>query len=442
MRICVITFTVVYAVFELFHLGSCVDTWDKAEALSFCQSFEGLYEGITNDLRHWPHGIDRVTMDQSINKFTTRGANKGIALAFMSGIAYVVEATLSADVPVGHHAGIFFTYMQVIFELQRLFGDMIPDVEFVIASSDRPMVSIRGPQPYPPVFRFCSSDVHADIMIPIFHFYTKKYSQSMLDMVPANNLQYPWGEKKDVLFGRFSNYYRTHDATEQRFKRLGGGGCEICKNDTNETTSCRVRQHFHHLALRYPAMMDVKSSPKIPMLKHAQYKYLLHLDGQALSSRVDLLLPLNSLLFKEESGYKSFYYHLLKPEVHYIPVWKKTPDDIVPALEWAKAHDKEAQKIAESAQDFALKYLNKRARTCYWYKLLVEFSKLLKYKVSPEHEVAEEAARKEEAGRLNRNYHAPKNPSLGHWRTVEEYLKDVPHEFEGGKWYNHKIEEF
>jgi len=292
------------------------------------------------------------------------------------------------------------------------------------------------------VFRFCSSDVHADIMIPIFHFYTKKYSQNLLDTVSSNNLQYPWAQKKEILFGRFSNYYRIHDATEHLFKRLGGDGREICKNDTNETTSCRVRHHFHHLALRYPDKMDVKSSPKIPMLKHAQYKYLLHLDGQALSSRVDLLLPLNSLLLKEESGYKTFYYHLLKPEVHYLPVWKKTPDDIIPALEWAKAHDDVAREIAKSAQEFALKYLNKRARTCYWYRLLVEYSKLLKYKVTPEHEVEAEAARREEAERLKRKYYPSKSTSLGNWRTVEDYLKSVPYEFDGGKWYNYKIEEF
>ncbi len=36
-------------------------------------------------------------------------------------------------------------------------------------------------------------------------------------------------------------------------------------------------------------------------------RYLLHLDGQALSSRMDQLLPLNSLIFKEESGYKVRY---------------------------------------------------------------------------------------------------------------------------------------
>ena len=73
-------------------------------------------------------------------------------------------------------------------ELEVLFGMHIPDVEFVIATSDRPMVMISKPdtaaaadasvaaQPpveYPPVIRFCTSEGHADISAPIFHFYSE-----------------------------------------------------------------------------------------------------------------------------------------------------------------------------------------------------------------------------------------------------------------------------
>lgn len=40
-----------------------------------------------------------------------------------------------------------------------------------------------------------------------------------------------------------------------------------------------------------------------PVLAHAAYKYLLHIDGQGLSSRLEQFLPLSSLVLKEESGY-------------------------------------------------------------------------------------------------------------------------------------------
>lgn len=44
---------------------------------------------------------------------------------------------------------------------------------------------------------------------------------------------------------------------------------------------------------------------------------------QGLSSRFEQLLYLGSLVFKEESGYIGYFYHLLKPNEHYLPVWRE-----------------------------------------------------------------------------------------------------------------------
>lgn len=68
-------------------------------------------KGIKADLSAWPDGIERSLVAASISKFSTRGKNKGIALAFRGGVAYVVEAQLIG--PVGHHATIYFQYMEV-----------------------------------------------------------------------------------------------------------------------------------------------------------------------------------------------------------------------------------------------------------------------------------------------------------------------------------------
>jgi hypothetical protein len=45
-----------------------------------------------------------------------------------------------------------------------------------------------------------------------------------------------------------------------------------------------------------------------------------------------------------------------------------------------QANDDKAREIGAAAQAFALKYLSKRARTCYWFHLIKQFSQLLKYK--------------------------------------------------------------
>ena len=55
------------------------------------------------------------------------------------------------------------------------------------------------------------------------------------------------------------------------------------------------------------------------MERHAEYKYLISLDGNSYSHRLLKLLALNSVVIKEETPYVEFYYHLLKPHVHYVP---------------------------------------------------------------------------------------------------------------------------
>lgn len=88
------------------------------------------------------------------------------------------------------------------------------------------------------------------------------------------------------------------------------------------------------------------------------------------------------------------------------------------------------------------RYLSKKARACYWYQLLVEFSKLLRYKVSPQHEVEEELV--EISKRANKTKLPLKLGAVerGQWMTVEEYLDTVASKFEGGKRYTKMTEEW
>eukprot|EP00798_Chlamydomonas_sp_ICE-L_P003146 gene3146-13158_t len=117
-----------------------------------------------------------------------------------------------------------------------------------------------------------------------------------------------------------------------------------------------------------------------PTPEWARNKYLLAIDGQALSSRMDQVMPLGSLIFKNESAYCAVYHHLIKPYEHYIPFWERTLDNLLQRLEWAKLNDQRAKQIADNAQAFVLKYLGNRTWACYWFKLLTELSKLLKFK--------------------------------------------------------------
>ncbi|GAX76168.1 hypothetical protein CEUSTIGMA_g3612.t1 [Chlamydomonas eustigma] len=347
-----------------------------------CSQYKPLFSNIDRDLERWKSdGISRALMERTLLQHTTRkSGQKGFAAGFWNGRAYLLDPpNLTVT---GHHALLFIVYLQNLVHLQRSFN--IPDVDFVISTIDRPLgLNIPPSSKDLPVFRFCKGDSHADILIPIFHFHMKDYDNSILEKVLQNDKKYPWRLKKNKIFGRFSLYNRhVHTQDPSMPKRLGFGGTEIC-NSTKLVMTCPVRSHFVRWCNQHDDL-DIGSGGHIKMLDHAQYKYLVHLDGQGLSSRLDQLLPLNSLVFKEESGYRAFYHHLLEPYEHFIPFWKERPEEILDALKWARENELQAQRIALQAREVALKYLNRRARSCYWFKLLSEFSSLLKYKPEPD----------------------------------------------------------
>jgi len=395
-----------------FSIGSPEPRLKPEEAAQRCLEYEALYSNIGDDLSRWKeNGISLELMQRTIELHTTRThGQKGFAAGFWNGKAYLIDAPEISKV--GHHATLLLVYMKVLLFLEEAFE--MPDVDFVINTIDRPLgLHLNASEEYEPVLRFCKTNSHADVSIPIFHFHMKYYDESLIDKVPEINEKYPWENKKEILFGRFSLYSRhVHTMDPAAPARLGAGGVSIC-NSSKVVTACHVRAHFIEWAKSHKKIMDVSNGGKIAMADHAKYKYLVHMDGQGLSSRLDQLLPLNSLIFKEESGYKTFYHHLLKPGVHYVPFWKKQPDEILDALKWAHMHDNEAKTMAAAGQQVALKYLNRHARACYWYMLLLQFSKMLRYK----------------PGKVEgRQY-------MQYYMTVQQYIETIGRQHEGGKHY-------
>ncbi|KAG2484896.1 hypothetical protein HYH03_016377 [Edaphochlamys debaryana] len=344
--------------------------------------------------------------------------NKGVGIAFVKGKPFIVTDASAFD-EVGHHKRLIVAHLALFEALSATFGEAIPDVEFLVSTADEPVVlttkyatrgSNRDPPGIPPVLRFCKSDSFADILVPDIHFFSRNFTHSLLHSADAFNSAWPWAKKKAGLFGRFSPYVRAVNMHAPELFREGKEGRNICVTANPSLLGCDVRKHYiwqyARGAKRSGLPVDVAQQPKKDMLYHASHKYLLHLDGQSCSSRLEQLLVLGSAVVKEESGYRAFFHHLLQPYKHYIPFWKKRPEETADALAWAAEHDDEAAQIAARAQRFALQYLHRRALMCYWLTLLKELSPLLRYKVGPE------------AG----------NRTFPHWTPVEEYMQA-----EGGK---------
>lgn len=65
--------------------------------------------------------------------------------------------------------------------------------------------------------------------------------------------------------------------------------------------------------------------------------------------------------------------------VHYVPFWRKLPQEALQAVQWAIDNDEEAHHIAQNAQKLMQRYLHHQALDCYWLMLLREYRKLFRF---------------------------------------------------------------
>jgi hypothetical protein len=151
------------------------------------------------------------------------------------------------------------------------------------------------------------------------------------------------------------------------------------------------------LSLKYPHLIDAKFSTLldydstseiretiksegmmgnfVSMVDHPRYKYVMDVDGHcAAAPRLPLLLHSNSVLFKNMTSSRLWFYPSMKPYVHFVPV-KEDLSDLITLLKWARFHDKECKKISQNAQELAAEVLSHESIYLYLYRLLCEYSK-------------------------------------------------------------------
>jgi hypothetical protein len=86
-------------------------------------------------------------------------------------------------------------------------------------------------------------------------------------------------------------------------------------------------------------------------------RYLANLDGISASSRLAVLLGMNSAVLKQASSQQEWYYRSLRPCVQYLPFWQAgTTDilDLVSALQGEPGNEAVARAVAANGQAFAM----------------------------------------------------------------------------------------
>lgn len=225
----------------------------------------------------------------------------------------------------------------------------LPDgLDMVWNMHDSPVV-IEEPAAYhqPPVFSFCTRPGTADVPITALEFNSVAFDSADLLM------KHPWSSRDEIAFWRGSptgavyTLQNWRDLPRPQLVNLSSHnpavvdakfvGCVQCEAGVWEEMQAEIGSG------------DSSGSPGAESL--AQHKYLVDIDGNGWSSRLLGQLALGSAIFKIEPAYHEFFFQLLIPYVHYVPV-RRDMSDLVAKIEYAREHDEEMQAIAMAARDF------------------------------------------------------------------------------------------
>ncbi|XP_033647466.1 protein O-glucosyltransferase 1-like [Asterias rubens] len=266
-------------------------------------------------------------------------------------------------------AGIEHFILQIIKKL--------PDMEFILNERDWPQSQkFTTPQP---VLSFSKVDSqHYDIMYPAWTFW--EGGPAVWPLFPTGLGRWdlfresldkeakdiPWEQKETKAFFRGSR------TTAERDPLV------ILSRDDGDLVDA---QYTKNQAWKSDAdTLYMPPAKEVSLEDHCKYKYLFNFRGVAASFRLKHLFLCESLVFHVGDEWLEFFYPALKPWVHYIPV-SKDLKETRNLIEFAKANDQVARDIAKRGRDFIWNNLRMEDISCYWRKLLKEYSKLIKYKV-------------------------------------------------------------
>lgn len=189
----------------------------------------------------------------------------------------------------------------------------------------------------------------------------------MLDEIPANDI--PWSEKKDAAIfrgaltgmkrGGFRVIQESLKGVDKLSLCLSMQRCRMVYNSHNSTLvnaslTGTLMEHSHNL-IDGPVVPAVLNGvplygTRMSYSELLQYKALIMLEGNDISSGFKWALYSNSVVMAQRSLYTSWAMEeLLEPWVHFVPL-QDDLSDVEEKMQWVLDHDEEAQKIAHAGK--------------------------------------------------------------------------------------------
>jgi len=187
----------------------------------------------------------------------------------------------------------------------------------------------------------------------------------MLDEIPSNDI--PWSEKKNAavfrgaLTGMKRSGFRVVQAALKNKSKLSMcmfmQRCRLVYNSANSTLvdaslTGTLMYHSHNMIDGPVVPAKLNGVPlygsRMNYAELLQYKALIMLEGNDISSGFKWALYSNSVVLAQTSLYTSWAMEeLLEEWVHYIPLADDL-SDVEEKMQWVLDHDEEAQKIAHA----------------------------------------------------------------------------------------------
>jgi hypothetical protein len=238
-----------------------------------------------------------------------------------------------------------------------------------------------------PLFSLRTSPIHVDIPIPD----PVVYGSNGNYVWPKEARLVPWTDKKPmaVFRGKASCLKMQADnwhvcnrvraaklanyVTDQGRPLLDIGITEWNQIPMSKASLRSIKaRNLIHPPSRQEIELSTNLTLSLPMdyMAQCRFKYIIDLDGGLGSSRkAGILGSSGSLLLAQDSPWKCWYEPCLLPYYHYVP-FSKTLNNLIECVEWAKAHDTEAETIVHNAQDFADRFLSIESAKKYFATLL------------------------------------------------------------------------
>jgi hypothetical protein len=247
----------------------------------------------------------------------------------------------------------------------------LPDMEFIICLEDSiDQVDLPGP-----VLGFAKHVSSSHVVLMPDMDSLSPHIPKLFHDVKRGIQRYPWEIKQDRIFWRGATTGQL--ITEKTFLELPRARAVAASLSSPHLIDARFTKLVQAadgslLRKRYAAFFSASCS--IP--EHLRYKYQLLIDGNTCAySRAYWQFFSNCVVFKQNSDNIQWFYDLLQPYVHYIPL-QHDMSDLEKKVSWAKQHENDMRAIVERAQQLANSALKPADVHFYLYLLLLEHAKL------------------------------------------------------------------